>query len=131
MFKRSDDSSETNLETDIFPPPPSKKQKPGDEDDEYEEEAEEINNNPVGTEEDGANDSSREAGAGSTVGDDSLVTEISNLGGDDMVTSEIVNLSADDMDRETGNLVQGDTGGGENAGNLGVIIWTEGQPTWM
>ena len=107
MFKRSgDNSSETNLETDIYPP--SKKQKLSDEDDEDNEEAEEVNNNPVETEEAGADDSSRESGAGSTVGDNPLVI------------AEIVNFSADDMDGETGNLVQGDTGGGgEQAGNLG------------
>ena len=88
MFKRSHDSSETSLETDIVPQPPTKKQLLIDEDGGDDEEAEEINNNPVETEEDGvADESYREDGAGSKVGDNHVVTEMGCLGGDDILTN--------------------------------------------
>ena len=113
MFKRSHDSSESSLETDIVPVPPTKKQKLVDGDEEDDVEAEEMNNNPVETEDDSAEYG--EAGAGIKVGDNPLVTE---MGGDDMLTAEMVNLSADDKDRETGNLVEGGADDAEQAGNL-------------
>ena len=119
MFKRSHDASETSLETEIVPPTPTKKQKLRDEDDEDNEEGGDTNNNPFETEEDGADDSCTEAGAGSKVGDTLLVTGMGNLDGDDMVTAELVNLSADDMDRVTGSLVQEGEGDSEQSGNLG------------